>query len=140
MFVCYLRSDVATTAVAVSIRINNDSGANYDYQFVVGQGAVATSGETFAATSARIATIPGNNAGANLFHASTITIPHYANSANNKSATAESGLKYGTATTNMGIEAWAAFWRSSAAITRVTVLPSSGNLRSGSRVTLYGLA
>jgi hypothetical protein len=140
MLVCYLRSDIAAANTPVYIRLNNDSGGNYDWQFIQGSAAVASAGEAFAQTAGQIGVMPANSAGANLFNAGQIVIPHYAGSANNKSVECEWAYKTGTTTGLLSVGALALHWRSSAAVTRVTVLPTSGNLRSGSRATLYGLA
>lgn len=140
MLECYLRSDTAAAAQTVMYRLNNDSAGNYDYQFVAGSAAVASAGETFASGVARIGTMPANTAGANLFCAVTAVFPHYANTANNKAAESQSAHKSGTASGNLESSAWASFWRSNSAINRITILGGAGNLKSGSRVTLYGLA
>jgi hypothetical protein len=136
---CYLRGDTAATSVSVVLRFNNDTAANYDFQLLTGVGATAGAAEVFADVGIRVGTAPANTAGANLFNALTIEAPHYANSANNKATSSAYGYKVGTATSNILVGASAGFWRSSAAITRVTVFPSAGNFVSGSRVTLYGL-
>jgi hypothetical protein len=139
MVVCYARSDTGSSSAQIGVRFNNDSSAIYDYQNVMGQAAVASASETFATTFALIGNIPGNTAGANLFGVQTFTVPHYAGTANNKACSSESGFKVGTATTNLVVQALAGFWRSNAAINRITVF-TSGNFRAGSRFTLYGLA
>lgn len=140
LLVMYLRTDQAVTSSTIFVRFNNDSAGNYDYQFVQGSAAVASASEAFAGTAAGVAPAPGNSAGANLFDAVTFDVPHYANSANNKAFASTFGSKVGTASGNMTTGGYAGFWRSSAAITRVTILSGVGNLVSGSRATLYGVA
>jgi hypothetical protein len=140
MVVCYARGDTAATTTNLLVRFNNDSGGNYDYQRVSGVAAAATAGESFAQTSCLVAAIPANTADANLFGATTFDVPHYANTANNKDLSSQYANKITTTTGNLNVSAVAGFWRSSAAITRITLLPAAGNLRSGSRATLYGLA
>jgi hypothetical protein len=140
MLVCYLRGDTAAVTTNCNIRFNNDTAGNYDYQSVFGSAATASAAEAFAQAAAAIGTIPANSAGANLFDCITVEIAHYANSANNKASVSQWAMKYGTATTNMSAGTLAQFWRSNAAINRITLLPVAGSFRAGSRITLYGLA
>lgn len=140
LVVAYLRGDTAAVTTGCYVRFNNDSGTNYDIQYVQGNAATASAGELFASTVAQVGSIPANSGGANLFSATTFEIPHYANSSNNKAMSGTAAFKYGTATTNLTINVWANFWRSNSAINRITILPQAGNFRSGSRATLYGLA
>lgn len=139
MITLYLRSDAAAGIVNGLMRFNGDTAANYDYQFAQGVAAAASAGETFAATSIQASTIPANTAGANLFGMSTIFIPNYANSTNNKQCICVSSFKSAATTGNMAAQIFGASWRSNAAINRVTILASSGNLVSGSRVTIDAL-
>ena len=140
MLMCYLRSAAVAAEDNVSLRFNNDSAANYDYQELQGRAATATAAEAFATNEARFATVPGSTSGSNLFAAASICIPHYANASNNKALVTENSTKYGTSTTNMRALTYASFWRSNAAITRITIISDVGaNLVAGCRVGLYGL-
>lgn len=138
---CYLRGTNAAAFIPMNIRFNNDTGANYDNQTLQGSAAVASATEAFAQTVSFIAYAPANGAagGANLFNAVTVDIPHYANTANNKDYSAQYSFKSGTTTTLLNLGCVAGFWRSSAAINRITIYPTTDNLKSGSRVVLYGL-
>ena len=137
--VAYLRGDTAATGIVVNARFNNDSGANYDGQSLSGTGSSTTAGESFGQTSVRVGRCAAASAGANLFGIIVVDIPHYAGSANNKIALSHCADKTGTATGNLFVEHNSAAWRSSATITRITLLPSAGNFAAGSRVTLYGM-
>ena len=136
--VAYLRSNTVATSTSTLLRFNADSGANYDVQYLQGLGAATAAAEGFAATSASVGPIPANTAGANLFGVHSMVIPHYANAINNKALVNSTGYKFGTAASNMSASIFAAFWRSNAAITQVTITPGAGNLVSGSRATLWG--
>lgn len=137
--VAYLRGDTAATAIVVNARFNNDSAANYDVQSLTGTGSGPSASESFGQTSVRVGRCAAASAGANLFGIIVVDIPHYAGSANNKIALSHCADKIGTATTNIVNEHNSAAWRSSAAISRITLLPSAGNFAAGSRVTLYGM-
>lgn len=136
----YARGDTAAAATTLALRFNNDSGANYDHQYVLGSAASATAAETFAATSASFGAIPANTAGANLFGEAEVWVPHYAGAVNNKTFVSNFAHKSGTASGNLQSGQYAGFWRSNAAISRITILPGAGNFKTGSRCTLYGLA
>lgn len=136
----YARSSAAVAAESVRMRFNNDSAGNYDVQGNDALAGTVFAAEAFAATSLSVMAAPGSTAGANLFSLATITIPHYANALNNKSGISKHGYKTGTATTNINAGKIALFWRSSDAINRVTLFAATGNLKSGSRASLYGWA
>lgn len=135
----YARGDTAAATIASGMRFNGDSAANYDYQALQGSAAVASANETFASTFLSTGFMPANTAGANLFSANLVFIPNYANATNNKQCISVGGLKVGVASTNLFALTVAGSWRSNAAINRITILPSAGNLVAGTRVTIYGL-
>lgn len=139
LLVVYGRTDEAATSSTLLARFNNDSGANYDYQLDAGTGSTAQAVESQGQTSARIGSLPGASASANLFGVCDLRVLHYANSANNKAALSVYGLKWGTSSGQMIAANGAQFWRNNAAIDRITILPGSGNLVAGTVATLYGL-
>jgi hypothetical protein len=135
----YCRGDAAAAAANVLLRFNNDSAANYDYQLLQASAGSASGVEAFAQTSTYLGNAPAANAPANVFGNTRADIPYYANSTNQKSVTSQSALKTGTTTGTLFSYCPAGFWRSTAAINRITLLLSSGNFVSGSVATLYGL-
>jgi hypothetical protein len=135
----YARGDTAATNTALGVRLNGDAAANYDYQQLGGVGTGVVSGEQFAQTLMSAGFMPANTAGANLFGAHCIFIPHYAGSTNNKVAVSISATKTGVTTATMFNYLVGAFWRSNAAINRITLLPAAGNFVAGTRVSLYGM-
>lgn len=139
MISIYARGDNASATSVASIQFNGDAAANYDYQQLQGLAAAAGAAETFAATSAPVGVIPANSAGANLFGTCEVFIPHYAGSTNNKQTVAINAYKTGTTTGLVGVEMFGAGWRSTAAINRITLLLSAGNLVAGTRVTIHAL-
>jgi hypothetical protein len=136
----YLRGDDTTTAVAASLRFNADTGNNYDDQRLSASAAVAAAAENFAGSSPDFAFAPAANATSNVFGAARLLIPHYANASNNKAALSRWATKTATTTGTLQAGAAAVFWRSNAAITRVTIFPGTGDWDTGSRATLYALA
>lgn len=139
LVVVYGRSDTAAGAIALSMRYNGDSAANYDHQLARGIAATASAIETFAATAMSVGSLAANTAPANLFSSTIIFIPHYANSSNNKSCVSIVGHKAGATTGLLSAEVYGAHWRSNAAINRITLLPAAGLFVAGTRVTIYGM-
>jgi hypothetical protein len=123
----------------IMLRFNGDAAANYDYQTFLGSATAAFVAENFAQTGILVGFTTGGGAGANVFQATTIFIPHYANSVNNKVAI--SLLAHKNSVVGGGLTAGMStgFWRSNAAINRITISPVSGNLAAGTRLTLYAM-
>lgn len=131
-----VRGAAASSTVNLLLRFNNDSGSNYDYQTIVTSAGATSSGETFGATSGQVGVIPAASAAAGLAAGGTIHIPGYAGTAFNKVANCYAAYKVGTSSGNLTKRDHSIFWRSSAAITRVTLLLSSGNFDAGSYMAL----
>ena len=139
LVVVYARGDAASGAIGLNVRFNGDSAANYDWQKMEGTGATVTPSEAFAQTAISANNVPANTAGANLFGVSMGFLPHYAGSANNKAYLSIAAYKVGVTTGSMTDSLSGGFWRSNAAINRITLLPSSGNFVAGTRVTIYAM-
>jgi hypothetical protein len=139
LIVTYARGDTAAGSIAMNMRFNNDTAANYDHQRLTGGGATPTAVESFTQTSMPHYFMPANTAGANLFSAHISFIPNYAGSTNNKLSLSVASLKTGTGTGGMAVAITGGFWRSNAAINRITLLPGAGNFVAGTRVTIYGM-
>lgn len=138
-FIAYLRGDTAAGLANLAVRFNNDSGANYDAMlFNIRDVATLATVGAAAATSAVCGAFQAGTAPANSFGPCQIWVPHYANAVNHKTVDVRYGMKLTTASTGQYTGGGQASWRSTAAINRVTLLPSAGNFDTGSRVTLYG--
>jgi hypothetical protein len=140
----YLRSDRAAVDEDLGVRFNNDSAGNYDgYTFQASGTAPSVQGnEALAATSAKMGNgARGNSAPLNVFSTFELWIPHYAGGVNNKTFHGVFSEKRDVTTGNLRMLAGVGAWRSSSAVTRVTLLPVGGgsNWVTGSRATLYGV-
>lgn len=132
------RSDLASNVNTVSVRLNNDTAANYDYEFLTGTGAAASSSETFAATGVFFLTLPAATATAGTSGQGVLEIPNYAGTTFNKSLLITCGSKQSTATGDMNARRIQGFWRSTAAVNRVTLyFAAGGNFVTGTRATAY---
>jgi hypothetical protein len=136
-----LRSDtVAVNTTSLLIRFNNDSGANYDTQLLLGNAATVTASETFAATSAAArSSCPPRRPPPGVAAMGTLVIPDYIDTNWNKVGLLTQAHKGGTSTGTIVQYNEAIFWRSSAAINRITLTPGAGAWAANSRVTLWGL-
>jgi hypothetical protein len=139
LVVTYARGDPAALNTNINLQFNGDTAANYDGQNLQGTGAGVTAFEQFAQTSAILGIIPANTAGANLFGVAIGFIPNYAGTTNNKVCLSIASKKTGTVTNAMTNLLVGGFWRSNAAINRITLLPAPGNFVAGTRVSLYGI-
>jgi hypothetical protein len=137
--VCHGRGDTASANVGVIIRFNNDSGANYAAQRVGGSAATAAAAEINSTASPIIGAMTGSTATANHAGGFEVTVPNYAGTTFFKGAYSVGGFASALTTTNLEVDAREVVWASTAAITRVTILPSAGNFILGSRLTIYGL-
>ena len=137
MVVLYTRGDAAAISVAQILRLNNDSGANYQDQRLYGDGAGVTAAESLAGTSIGLGNTTASTGPANAFGTSIVMIPHYAGASNQKTISANVDYRNGTgagSSFTMRVSGW---WASTAAVNRVTIAPSSGNFVAGSRCSIY---
>jgi hypothetical protein len=136
-----LRSQVAATEVAMACRFNNDSGANYNTARLYGT-ATAVSVDSFDAQTsmANLFVTPGSTGTTNVASSWEFFIARYADTVFHKQIIANGvGWSSNSSTTfNRSIQN-VGRWASTAAITRITMFPSSGNLVDGSVATLYGI-
>lgn len=137
--VVYARGDTAAASVTTLLRFNNDASAIYDWQTTQANNATLTATASIGATSVQLGQCAAGTATANIFDAGEIVIPHYAGTTNQKSATALSGFKGAATLGAFGSQTTVGWWRSVAAINRVTVFPSAGNFVAGTRLTIYAM-
>lgn len=118
-----------------TVRLNNDSGANYTLQQVSGSAAAATAVESLAATSWGFGGIPST---ANYVSNALVIFPDYAGSL--YKTFVQLGTKIvGVSTGNLVMAARGGIWLNTAAINRITLTPDANNFDVGSTVTIYGL-
>lgn len=127
-------------AVNSLFRFNNDSGSNYDYQRGYAANTTITNEENLAQTSILGIGIPGTSAPANTFAAGVLVVPAYASSTLRKACLISSQSKIANTSGNQFNGITGGYWRNTAAITRVTITPSAGDVAEFSRATLYGVA
>ena len=133
VLISYARSTVAAVADGSLLTLNNDTGANYAYQYMYGDGssAVAASGTAnyFWINNAAGASAAANIFGIGVFHMFDI------NSGKYKSATTtNAGDRDGSGAVLM----YGYTWENQAAVTEIDINNSANHL-SGSMFSLFGI-
>jgi hypothetical protein len=122
-----------STNDSLYFRINGDTGSNYSTTWLYGNGTVAASGRQTSNTTGILSGAIQVGLSSTNYGSSIIQIMNYSNTTTYKTALTRWGL--GNAETNATV----GLWRSTSAITSVTILPGAGNLASGSTFSLYGI-
>lgn len=119
-------------------RFNNDSGGNYDRMTLRGANVTASAVNVLGGTVFSVQAA-GAGAAATTFAAGFMLIPSYSvTTSGDKQGVVLNSQTEGTAA-NCRVEAHGLQWRSTAAITRVTAIPATGNCNTGSRLSIYGI-
>ena len=140
--VVYARLDAAITGGTTYVRMNGDTGSNYDNENLRGEGNnTILASEQFGQIAGWVGSMPGASAPANSFGMLSVFFPNYANTTPHKSALAYSGIKRGTTTGLLRTSVGGVRWRSTSAINSITVLSggADGNFVAGSRFMLFGI-
>jgi hypothetical protein len=137
-----VRLDGASLAEIIFVRANNDSTAgNYRNQRIVAQNSL-TQAQNIGAQATLIggdAYVPAASAEAGQFGIIEVKLAGYAKADRYKMAQCQVDSAYGSASgelihmTNMG------FWRSTAALNRLDIIPNAGAFVNGSSFELYGI-
>lgn len=130
------RSTFATTITSFFIRFNGDSGTNYTYHALYGNGSSALSYGAANQAQGAAATFSGSSALADVFGASIIDIIDYTNLSKTKVLRAIGGIdNNGSGEITMA----SAFWNNMSAITQIVLFPQQGNFTQNSVASLYGV-
>jgi hypothetical protein len=123
--------DLVSGGGSMLLRFNSDSGANYGFTYLFGNGSVSASGRTTNATGVAAGrAASGGQAGGHTH------IMNYSNTTTYKSALSRSYGTIAPASPWLSVNAW----RNTNAITSITCSDeSSGNFAVGSILTLYGI-
>tara|TARA_Y100000310_G_scaffold166912_2_gene166622 strand:+ start:318 stop:4001 length:3684 start_codon:yes stop_codon:yes gene_type:complete len=132
----YARSDLAAISENVEITINTDAvAANYDWQTMVGDGAVTSAARN--AASQVVMVVSAANEGANEFGGGTITFNQYSTTVGHKHFVALFGW---SGTTENIILGRSSRWEDTSAITRIDLdLAGANNFVAGSIFELVGV-
>lgn len=110
----------------VGIQFNGDTGSNYSFTYMYGNGSLAASGRASSQTNGQIDRTAANGAG----------ITHIMNYSN--TTTYKTFVSRGN--TGGEVFAWVNLWRSTSAINSIKLFCNDGsNFSVGSQLTLYGI-
>ena len=127
-----INGSTASSGQSVGIRFNSDSGNNYSSTDMFGGGSTASSGRTTTTSFIR-AVGRGIGTSATNKDSGICHIQNYSNTTTYKPVLNRS-------TISNGVTASGALWRSTSAITSITVFGESGtNLITGTMLSLYGI-
>lgn len=131
------RGDTAATTTNLLIQFNGDTTNNYDAQSAYGQTTTAGAAESVAASAITMLEIAAASASAN--HAGTVSIVIVGHSGTSwiKTVDGRSASSFGTGAGTLITRKLSGRWRSTAAITSITVKPAAGNFVANSRLDLY---
>lgn len=134
------RCEVGLASSTLMIRFNNDSGvAAYGWQTTIGSSTSASGSEDVVDSGIVIGSVAAQSTVAGTSGSYTVEIPFYAATTFNKTVVAHGGYRHGTnGNETKQVSAWG-IWLSTAAINRITILATGGNLSVGSSATLYGV-
>lgn len=128
------RASNASVDRAISLRLNGDTGANYAYHYVDGDGATASASGVASATSMVSIKTAGASAGTNTFGVCIIDIHDYASTTKTKTVRLLNGFDNNGAG-NVLIAS--GLWNSTSAVNSFTIVNTS--FLSGTTVALYGI-
>lgn len=115
-----------------SIRFNSDTGSNYSYTNLSGNGSSALSSRVSNNTYIQMTT---NASWSDTVPCNTLVkVMNYSNSTTYKTT-----LNRSNAAGYAGVDATVGLWRNTAAITSITLFLPSGNFNANTTFTLYGI-
>ena len=127
---------VSGTGQEIIIRFNSDTGNNYSFTYLYGDGTSAASGRLSNTSGARLGyyTVMGTNEG----YMGIAQIMNYSNTTTNKTIITRSNSNSSNSS-NLGAETIVNLWRNTNAISTVLVTAPSVSFAAGSTFTLYGI-
>jgi hypothetical protein len=122
---------VSTATANFYIRVNGDSGNNYSYTRIMGNGSSASSAR---GSNFNRIVFDGDGASTSRTNVNVINFQNYSNSTTNKTVIGRSNDATYSTSAIVGL------WRNTAAITSITIGIDGHNFITGSTFTLYGIA
>jgi hypothetical protein len=126
------------TLVEIGVRFNGDTGSNYVYHSLTGNGSTASaSGVT---GQAQIIVSNGNLrelSSSSTFGASIIDVVDYASTTKNKTLRYMAGVDTNSSNGSVGLGS--GLWLNTAAITSITLFSNNTTFKAGSTWALYGI-
>jgi hypothetical protein len=128
----------STVGDNIFINLNSDTGANYTYHQLLGNGSTVSATGATAQTKLNFQNaLPRNTVTASIFGVGVLDLLDYASTTKNKTAR----IFYGTDVngTEGKIYLASGLWINTTAVTSITLAPQSNSFLSGSTFALYGM-
>lgn len=122
----------------LNLQFNGDTGANYDREQIQGAGSTASASEALAATSTIVGNVVASTGTSDAAGTGTITVYDYRGTTFHKNVLSDNGWARLTTSGNFFKQVFAGRWRSTSAITSITLSLAAGNFVAGSLFTLCG--
>jgi hypothetical protein len=132
---CISKDSRSNPNTAMSVRFNNDSGANYSTHDLTGDGGSASASAGSSTTEFGIGNTSGGS-NANIFGAQIVDILDYANTNKFKTVRTLGGHDQ-NGSGYLGL--FSGNWRSATAINSITIIPLVANIQQYSSFALYGI-
>jgi hypothetical protein len=124
----------SSSTIGGMIQFNSDTGSNYSYTRLTGNGTAASSTRVTAFT--QLNTAFSGNATTTIPMLQTVDVFSYAGSTNKTILVTSQSDQNGSG----AVERSCGLWRNTAAITRIDIFPNSANnFAAGTTATLYGI-
>ena len=130
------RLSIATTDDNSYIQFNSDTGSNYAYHFIYGNGSSVAAGNGTSTSNILAFRSSGASSTSGVFGVGVMDILDYANTNKFKTTKALTGSDQNGSGT---LFYWSGLWRSTNAITSINIAPASGNFAQYSQFALYGI-
>ena len=112
---------------ALRLQFNSDTGSNYSYTYIQGDGSTAASPRASSQTTMSFGNLTGGQT------VSILNIQNYSNTTTYKTAIAR------TNPVDTVVQAFVGLWHSTAAITRIDLTLNADNFNTGCVATIYGI-
>ena len=134
-----LARSTRTTAVTdyMDVKVNNDTGANYSYHFLQGNGSVTQAGGSTSLNQAYSSYIASATSGTSIFGVNILDLLDYANTNKYKTFRFLGGCDINT--TDGKVAMMSSVWMNTNAITSIQFAPSTGSFTQDSQFALYGI-
>lgn len=132
-------NEAGITNTQLRMRVNNDTGSNYNSQFVGGNNTTAYGQVQSGTAFGYLGDIPAAAATSGYSSSGTIEIPNYPGTTFFKNALFATTRDTNGAGVNMVAYRGHIVWKSTSALSRVDLFCQYGDFIAGSRFTLYGI-
>jgi hypothetical protein len=127
---------VDSPAYGACLNFNSDTSSNYSFHYLLGNGSAASAGASANDTTAVLSQTPGSGAGSNIFGVFVIDILDYKDT--NKYKTVRSLGGYDANGSGI-VNLYSGSWRSTSAVTSISLTTNNDNWVQYSSFALYGI-